>query len=334
MIVNDGNILRTMNKEPYKSNYPDRLEQKDVINILPLSSSQRELWLIEQMQPGNYAYNLSIAFRLNGNLNIELMEKSLNKIIQRHEILRTTFGLINSEPRQLIHSNQTLRIKIIYANGKAEADNYLRDLVTRPFDLSLLPLIRVSLIELSKTENVLLICMHHILSDGLSLMILLDELSRIYNNLLEGSEFNLPELEYQYSDYIKLETEKSWSPSYQEQLDYWVNQFKDELSSLDLPFDKKRNLVQTPAGSNEFFSLSKDLTDMLQSIGIKTGCTFYMTFLAAFQIFLSKYSGNEDIIVGSPVSNRPEIAENLIGNFLNIIVLRNNTAQFNDFFSF
>ncbi len=331
MIVNDRNILRTGNKTQDRTNHLDRLKNKDVVKIAPLSSSQRGMWLIEQMQPGNYAYNLSIAFRLKGDLNFELLEKSFNKIIRRHEILRTSFDLINSEPRQLIHSNLRLRIRKIYAEGKAEPDGYLRDAVAMPFDLSVLPLIRVSLIEISRAENVLLICMHHILSDGLSLMILLDELSLLYNNLSERSEFNLPELEHQYSDYVKHEAEKIWSPSYREQLDYWVNQFTDELSNLDLPFDKKRNLVQSPAGANEFFLLPEDLTNMLRSIGIKRGCTFYITFLAAFQIFLSKYCGNEDIIVGSPVSGRPEIAENLIGNFLNIIVLRNKISQFEDF---
>ena len=334
MIVKDRYILRTGNKIPDNYNYPARLEKMGVIKISPLSSSQREMWLIEQMQPGNYAYNLSIAFFLKGELNFQLLENSFNKIIHRHEILRTSFGLINSELRQLIHNDLALKINKIYADGKTEPNSYLRDLVAKPFDLSKLPLIRVNLIEFSKTENMLLICIHHIISDGLSLTILLDELSRIYNSLLEESDYDLPELKYQYADYIKMQSEKEWSPSFREQQDYWQNQLKDELSNLDLPFDKKRNLVQSPAGSNEFFLLPKDLADMLQSIGGKRGCTFYMTFLAVFQIFLSKYSGNEDIIVGSPVSNRPEIAENLIGNFLNVIVLRNNTSQFEDFLSY
>ncbi len=328
------NILKTKNKN-HSNRHSKSFVEEDIVKTAPLSSSQKEMWIIDQMQPGNYAYNLSIAYRLTGDLNVKLLEHSFNNIIQRHEILRTTFSSANDHPLQYIHRNNVLKIKKMNCtnsgDGKTGLNDLLRREVTRPFDISKLPLIRVTTIKLSSTENILLLSMHHIISDGFSLMILFEELSRLYNCSSNNPGNALPKLEYQYTDYVKLENEKNLSPPYDEQLNYWINQFNDQSGNLGLPLDKTRPSIQSPAGSNEFFVLPKTLIDKLNSIGISKGCTFYMTFLAAFQIFLSKYSDNDDIIVGSPLSNRPDIAKNLIGNFLNVTALLNNISEYADF---
>ncbi|HSD64176.1 MAG TPA: amino acid adenylation domain-containing protein, partial [Ignavibacteriaceae bacterium] len=312
-------------------------QTSDIVKVAPLSYSQQQMWVIEQMQPGNYAYNLPLAFRIKGKLNVELLEICLNKIIRRHEIMRTTFSVLDNQPKQLIHREFQLKIKSINP-GDFNGDNsedainiLLSTEVIQPFDISTLPLIKVTLIELSDEEHILLLNMHHIISDGWSMKILLYELSGFYNSALDNVKFSLPELPIQYSDYVNLKRRKDWSPSYHEQLDYWSNQLQGNLPNLDLPYDKQRSAVQSPKGSGLLFFLSKDLTDKLNSIGIKRGCTFFMTVLAAFQVFLNKYSGMDDIIIGSPVSNRSALGENLIGNFLNMVALRSDISKYPDF---
>lgn len=315
-------------------------EIPDNIRIAPLSFSQQQIWIIEQMQPGNYAYNLPVCFLLKGKLNVEILENSFNEIINRHETLRTTFGLIKDQPKQLVHPEFFIKIKRINLENLSseELENQLNKLiheeVTRPFDLLTLPLIRVALIKLSDDENILVLNLHHIISDGWSMGLVFRELSELYNNYLNGTNIKLPELPVQYSDYAKWQLQKNWEPSYDEQLNFWAKQLDGELPILELPFNKPRPGIQALSGSNEFFFLSKDLTQKIQSIGIKKGCTFFMTMLASFQVFLSKYSGMTDIIIGTPISNRPrETDENLIGNFLNIIPLRNNLSDNPDFIS-
>lgn len=311
--------------------------ESDIIKIAPLSFSQQQMWVIEQMFPGNHAYNLPLAFRLKGNLDVELLQRCFNKIIRRHEILRTTFNFVDNQPCQLIHRENHLVIKKIYLKDyiNENSTEILENLATRevkiPFDISILPLIRVTLIESAKEEYIFIINMHHIISDGWSMNILLDELSGFYNSSLDNIKFSLSELPNQYSDFAEWQKRMDWSPSFQEQLDYWMTQLEGDLPNLNLPYDKPRPAIQTPEGSNELFFLSKDITNKLNSFGIKMGSTFFMTMLASFQVFLSKYSGIDDIIIGSPVSNRPALGENLIGNFLNIVPLRTNISDFPDF---
>jgi aspartate racemase len=326
-------IHPTVNKPPV---IEKPAESPDIIKTVPLSFSQQQMWVIEQMTPGNYAYNLPMAFRLKGKLNVALLENCINKIIRRHEILRTTFNVIDNEPRQLVRNELQLKIKFIILNDFAfengeTLENIAAREVTQPFDISTLPLLRVTLIELTREEHILILNMHHIISDGWSMKIFLYELSGFYNNSIDGTKFSLPDLPNQYSDYVERQLHMDWSPTYQEQLEYWTTQLEGELPILDLPYDKPRPVIQTPVGSSELFFISKDVTDKLNSFGIKNGCTFFMTMLAAFQLFLNKYSGIDDIIIGSPVSNRSVMGENLIGNFLNMVALRTNISDHPDF---
>ena len=311
----------------------------DNIIIAPLSFSQQQMWVIDQMQPGNHAYNLPVGFLLEGNLNVEILEKSFNEIIRRHDTLRTTFGLIDNQPKQIIHPECFIKIKTIsllsYSNEELEIrlNNSIREEVIQPFDLTKLPLIRVIIFKLSKDENIFLLNIHHIITDGWSTSILFRELSELYNNYLNGNAEKLPDLPIQYTDYVNWQLQKSWNPSYDAQLEYWKNQLSGDLPTLNLSH-KQRSPVQSLNGSNEYFFLPEDLIQKIQAIGIKKGCSFFMSMLAVFQVFLNKYTGIDDIIIGTPLSNRPrKIDESLIGNFLNIVALRNNLSNCPDYTS-
>ena len=199
----------------------------DNIRIEPLSFSQQQMWIIDQMRPENHAYNLPVAYRLKGDLNIAILEKSFNEIIKRHETLRTAFGLIDNQPKQLIHAEYLIKIKTInfsnYSNQelKTQLNNSIRAEVTRPFDLTKLPLIRAIVFKLSKDEYIFLLNIHHIITDGWSTTIIFTELSELYNNYLKGIPPKLPDLPIQYSDYVNWQLQKNWDPSYDEQSKYW-----------------------------------------------------------------------------------------------------------------
>ena len=343
-----------MNKNTFSdktNNFPGRFSLKDNIfgksktgssavncRIEPLSNSQKQMWIIDQMRPGNHAYNLPIGIRLKGDLNIEIFEKSLNEIIKRHEILRTTFGLIDDQPKQLIHPECVIKIKIIdlsdYTGQELDIQlhNSVLKEVTKPFDLTKLPLIRAIVFKISDDENVFILNIHHIVTDGWSTTVIYRELSEFYNSYLKGDAGELPDLPIQYSDYAKWHLCENWNPAFEEQFDYWKEQL-DGISPNPIPLsDKQRPTIQSLNGSNEYFFLPKDLTQKIQSIGIKQGCSFFMTMLAVFQLFLSKYTGLDDIIIATPVSNRPrKIDRDIIGNFLNSVALRNNLTDCPDF---
>jgi amino acid adenylation domain-containing protein len=308
------------------------------VRVLPLSFSQLQMWVIDQMQPGNHAYNLPVGFRLKGNLNIEFLERSFNEIIRRHETLRTTFGVIKEEPVQLIHPEYYLKINTIDLSNFSDEEQerktakYVYREAVKPFDLSSLPLIRVTIIKTAEDKNILILNQHHIISDGWSIGVIFNELSRLYNSSVNMSEADLPDLTGQYSDYVKWQREKKWNPSYNEQLNFWKEHLSGSLPNLELPLDKQRPAVQSLNGSNEFFFLPNPLIQKVQSIGFKKGCTFYMTILAAFQSFLNKYGCGDDIIIGTPVSNRPgKTNENLVGNFINMVAVRADLKDDPDF---
>ena len=271
--------------------------------IESLSFSQQQMWVIDQMRPGNHAYNLPIGIRLKGALNTEIFEKSLNEIIKRHEILRTTFGLVHDQPKQLIHPVCEIKIKLIdlseYTDQELEIQlngSILKE-VTKPFDLTKLPLIRAIIFKISNDENIFILNIHHIITDGWSTAVIFSELSEFYNNYLNAGNGKFPDLPIQYSDYLMCQLEESWNPSYNEQLDYWTKQLGGISPSPKLFSHKQRPPIQSLNGSNEYFFLPKDLTQNIQSIGIKNGCSFFMTMLAMFQVVLNKYTGIDDIII-------------------------------------
>ena len=295
----------------------------------PLSFAQRQMWLIDQLTPGNPAYNLPVGYRLKGNLNLGALEAGFNEVIKRHETLRTTFALQNGEPVQEIHPSWKIKFNLVPLEplppGRREAA--LQELATaeavEPFDLSKLPLLRVSLFQLGEMEFVLLINLHHIIADGLSITVLFQELDACYQAYVQGAAPALPALPVQYADFSVWERQEEEASGRKAQLEFWKAQLAGSLPSLDLPPDKPRPPIQSFNGSNVWFDLPSPLYGRLQEMAAIQGVTPFMVILAAFQAVLRQHSGASDIVIGTPIANRSlSEVQPLIGNFLNVVVLR------------
>ncbi len=303
-------------------------EEGSKYGVFPLSYAQQRLWFIENLQPGNTAYNIPSALKLTGELNFDALKKSLNKIIQRHEILRTYISIIDETPLQIVEKQFDTQIEQIQLKEKEEGNKekklneIIKDRINKPFNLSELPLFRITLISLSDTETVLLIVMHHIISDGWSAGIFINELSQLYSAYSQENDFELPPLEIQYADFAKWQKKWLQGKVKEEQLAYWEKQLED-VPVLELPADFNRPKVQTFNGSLVKGELDKSTSDELKKISQEEGTTFFMSLLAVFNILLYKHSGQTDFAVGTPIANRNnQQIENLIGFFVNTLALR------------
>ena len=296
---------------------------------LPLSFSQQRLWFLEQWHPDIPVYNIPIAYRLTGSLNFAALERGLNEIIRRHESLRTFFTVDSGQPVQRIAPALAVPIPTVElccpneAEREAEAQRLVNDHARRPFDLSQAPLLRVILFRLAANDHILLLTLHHIVSDGWSLDILNRELAIFYNAFCNDELSPLPALEHQYVDYAAWQRDWLQNEVLERQLRYWKQQLDGMTHALRLPFDRPRPAMQTYHGARRSFALSQRLTQALQSLSRKTGVTLFMTQLAAFQTLLYRYSGQDEIVVGTPIAGRDNSAvEGLIGFFVNTLVLR------------
>ena len=295
---------------------------------LPLSFAQQRLWLIDQLHPGNTAYNISYAVRLNGNLDVGALRKSFNEIVARHEVLRTSFPVRDGEPRLSISSVADVQLNCLdFSTAEiSEQPHLIRQAVKqeakRGFDLSRGPLVRAQLIKASEDEHVLVVGMHHIVSDGWSMGVIIREFSQLYESFSQEQESPLAELEIQYADYATWQ--RSWlqGDALNSQLEYWKKQL-DGVAVLEMPADRRRPAVAGYRGAGETFRLSLELADKLRQMSRREGVTLFMTLLAAFQVVLSRHSGQRDIAVGTPIAgrNQREI-EGLIGLFVNTLVMR------------
>jgi amino acid adenylation domain-containing protein len=300
----------------------------------PLSFTQHQMWVIDQMTPGNPAYNLPYGYRLRGRLDSGALEDSFNAVIKRHEALRTTFAIKDGEPLQLIHPELKISLNVTALDHLAgeEREDRLQTLASeesvKSFDLSRLPLIRVSLFKLGEAEHVLIINLHHIVADGLSIGLLLNELDTFYRAFTEGGDPCPPDLAVQYGDFALWQRQTiANEAAYAKQIEFWRTQLGGRLPVLELPGDRPRPARQSFKGSNVFFNISTALVEHVKSLGEREGCTFFMTVLAAFQVLLRRYSGAEDIVIGMPVATRnPGEVEPLIGLILNIAALRCDLA--------
>jgi len=296
----------------------------------PLSFTQRQMWVIDQLTPGNPAYNLPYGYRLRGTLKVSALEASFNQVIERHEALRTRFSVEGGEPVQVIHPDLSIRIEVTNLDHLKveERELRLKALASKEslksFDLSRLPLIRVALFKLGESEHVLLVNLHHIVADGLSIGLLLNELDTFYRRLTGGKAPPPPELTVQYGDFAQWQQEMmADETAHAKQFEFWRKKLCGTLPVLALPADKPRPAFQSFNGSNVFFNLPADLVQGLKSIGAREGCTFFMTVLAAFQVLLQRYSGMDDIIIGTPIAARtPAELAPLIGLILNMAALR------------
>ncbi len=302
-------------------------------SYMPVSFSQQRMWFLDQFEPGSPYYNIPTAVRLTGSVNVEVLTKCLNEIVQRHESLRTTFSTLNNLPIQVIHPNLTLSIPVTnlenldFSQRQVEAMHLANLEARQPFDLSKGPLLRVSLLRLAEHEHLFLLTMHHIISDGWSMGVFIHEMASRYEGYITGKPARLAELPIQYGDFSHWQREWLQGEILDKQLDYWLKQFSVPQNILELPTDHQRPAVLSSHGAAYSFSIPKTVTDSLRKLSQQNNATLFMTLLAAFQVLLYRYTGVEDLTVGTPIANRsrPEL-ENLIGIFINTLALRTDLS--------
>ncbi len=296
---------------------------------IPLSFAQERLWFLDQLEPGSAVYNVCQAVRMDGALNVAALERALNEIVRRHEVLRTNFVAAEGRPVQAIAPERTLVLAIVDLSdwqdgtGAEELQRRLKEESRRPFDLTRDVLIRGLLVRTSPVEHTLLLTLHHIISDGWSLGILFRDLAAYYTAFSQGQTPTLPELPIQFADYVFWDRETTQGPALERLLSYWRKQLHGPLPVLDLPVDHPRSLAPMSRGAAQTVQLSRPLTQALKALGQQEGATLFMTLLAAFQVLLHRWTGQEDIVVGSVVAGRRKVElERLIGFFVNTLVFR------------
>ncbi len=302
---------------------------------LPLSFAQQRLWFLDQLEPDSPFYNNPVAMRVNGQLDVAVLERSLNEVVRRHEALRTTFATVDGQPIQVIATESTVPVAVVDlregppAERKDDAQRLLQAEARRPFDLARGPVLRAALFQIADDEQIILLTLHHIVSDGWSMGVLIREIALLYDAFSQGQPSPLAALPVQYADFAAWQ--RTWlqgqgddeASPIQSQLAYWKEQLRGVPDMLDLPTDRPRPAVQTSSGATKWVRLPKELLGDLIGLSRQEGATLFMTLLAAFQTLLYRYSGQEDINVGTPIANRTrgEI-EPLIGFFVNTLVLR------------
>ena len=301
--------------------------------VFPCSFAQQRLWFLDRLHPGECLYNIPAALRLENALDVACLEASVNELVSRHEPLRTTFREIDGEPVQVIAAHAALRLAVIdlrsydEGGGEAEAVHAATREARMPFDLERGPLLRVGLIVLPGGKQVLLVTMHHIISDGWSVEIFFRELREVYEARFHGRSAHLPELPVQYADYAAWQREWLQGEELERQLDYWRRQLGG-MESLRLPTDRARPALSSYRGSREFLRIDEGATAGLKQLSREENATLFMTLLAAFQLLLSRYSGQQDIAVGTLTAGRNRVeTEGLIGFFVNTVVLRTDLGR-------
>ncbi len=314
------------------SSFSDTSMEEDVY-IFPTSFTQQSLWFLNQLEPQSAAYNMPSAIHLSFAVNEEALERSLNAIVQRHEALRTIFSMLDGQPTQVVKPALSIPLPLVDLRTfpLTERESKARQLAMKearePFSLAQGSLMRATLLQLDEEDFVLLVNMHHSISDGWSFGIFLHELAQLYDAFSRDLPSPLPDLPIQYADFAIWQREQLLEAPIAEQMNYWRQQLKDAPAILELPTDHARPPVPTFNGSMQLFALSKDLTAGLKTLSRQEGVSLHMTLVAAFQTLLYRYSGQEDIVIGSPVAGRtrPE-TEGLIGAFINTLVLRTDLS--------
>ncbi|MEO6192065.1 MAG: amino acid adenylation domain-containing protein [Thermoanaerobaculia bacterium] len=311
----------------------ERIEPVPHDGLLPLSFTQERLWFLQQLEPGSDTYNMPVAVELSGWLRAGALAAALAEVTRRHESLRTTFVEVDGVPRQRISpplyvvALPLVDLAALPAAARlAEAERLEREQAAHGFDLERGPLIDALLVRLGEESHRFLLNLHHIISDGWSIGVLVRELGALYAASLEGRPSPLPELPVQYADFASWQ--RRWLAGNQApELAYWEARLGGEIAPAELPTDRPRPAIQTFRGGRRQLALGADLTARLKRLGRDGGATLFMTLLAATQALLSRHSGEHDVAVGAPVAGRQRIeTEDLIGCFLNTLVLRTDTA--------
>ncbi|MEH2164065.1 MAG: amino acid adenylation domain-containing protein [Nostoc sp.] len=322
-------ILQKLKKQSIQNN--NNLISVSRQQPLPLSFAQQRLWFIDQLEGENCVYNVPFFLQISGCLQIAALEQAITAIVQRHEVLRSSFCVVDGSPIQVIHANHKLMMQLIDWRQLAEAEQLEKaqqlaiEELQQPFNLSNPPLLRVKLLQLSKQSYLLLLVIHHIVCDGWSMQIFRRELFALYTAFCAGKPSPLPELSLQYADFAHWQRQYLQGEVLQKQLNYWQKQLAGIPPLLELPTNQPRPSTQTYRGRSEFGTLNQDLTQKLKRLSQESGTTLFMTLLTAFVLLISRYSGQEDIVVGSAIANRNRReTESLIGFFVNTLALRTN----------
>jgi amino acid adenylation domain-containing protein len=303
-------------------------------SIHPLSSDQQGLWFINQLNPDAPTYNIPIVINFKACVNLAVLEDSLNEIIRRHEVLRTSFTVVDGQPVQVI--NQAVLLTLVVEDLRSLSENernstaqhLARELAQQPFDLSAQSLLRAKILQLNDKTYHLIVSFHHIIADGWSIGVFIKELTALYKAFAGGEVSPLSELPIQYKDFVNWQQQWLNGDRIQPLFTYWKQKLSGELPVLNLPTDRPRSAVQTFKGAQAKSVLSPNLTKELKKLSRQQGVTLFMTLLTAFKILLYRYTGQTDILVGSPIANRNRAEiESLIGFFVNILVLRTNLSD-------
>jgi amino acid adenylation domain-containing protein len=296
---------------------------------LAVSFAQARLWFFDRLEGASATYNIPVSLQLLGDLNISALKMAVAEVIHRHEALRTHFELVNDAPIQVISGDVVIDIPVFDLQHLPEMEQSLKvkelaiDESQQAFDLAVTPLVRVKLLQLSNTSHVLLITMHHIISDGWSMGIFISELSELYQSFCVGKSSPLPALTIQYADFANWQRNWLTGDVLEKQLNYWKELLTGAPPLLELPTDRPRPPIQGFAGNFVKFPLDRSLSQQLTALSQRSGATLFMTMLAAFNVLLARYSGQDDVVIGSPIANRNRReTEPLIGFFVNTLVIR------------
>jgi len=298
------------------------------VYVFPVSFAQQRLWFLDQLAPNTPFYNMAGAIRIRAPLHVAVLEQSLNEVVRRHESLRTTFMADNGQPMQVISPNFQLVVPLVDLKGQSEAEamRLVSELAQRPFDLTSGPLIRAKLLQLGDSDYILSLTLHHIISDGWSMSVLFRELTQFYRAFAQGQAAALAELPVQYADYAVWQRKYLQGDVLSAELSYWKQQLAD-IPTLQLPTDRPRPAVASLRGARLPLIIPTDIHHRLQALCKQQGITLFMALLAVFQMLLQRYTGQDDIVVGTPVAgrNRSELKD-IIGFFVNTLVIRSDLS--------
>ncbi len=302
-------------------------------NSFPLSLAQEHLWLFDLFVPGSIFFNVPSAMRLSGPFDAATLERSLNEVVRRHATLRTMFGRVGQEPVQIVAPHLQFELPVIdlqslgHAEREAETMRLAGEEAARPFDLARGPLFRATLLKLGEQEHVLLLTLHHIISDGWSMGILMREISTLYAAFAQGHPSPLPELPIQYTDFARWQRQALKSPALGAQLSYWKRKLEGDLQPLQFHTSRPRSEEQSFQTASQSLALPLHLSEAIKDLSRRSGVTVFMMLLAAFKALLHRYTGQDDIRLGTLIANRNRSeTEGLIGFFINTLVLRTSLS--------
>ena len=320
--------IKKIIKEKKLDNSFEKIEPTALAETYELSNGQYRLWIASQFPAESIAYNIGGSYIISGELDTAKFRDSFLILLKRHEILRTFFSTIDGLPRQNIITTEKIqfRLDVEFLNGDWEkAERLANEEIKLLFDLSVAPPIKARLLKIEDYKHVFIVMFHHIIIDGWSMEILVKEIFSIYNSLCKGRIFSLPDLKIQYKDYAAWQSSLIKDNRLDDLKNYWLNQFKDDIHTLDFPLDKERKVLRSFEGATLHYKLGPQLTSKVKIISVANGVSFFTILVTAFKILLYKYTAQKDIIIGTPVSGRDHVdLYDQIGFYVNMIALRTN----------